>query len=116
VLKGQFFGTAAERSGGGSFPGLNARAFAFRYVIVAHNQAGTGNTSTGCAEIGGNDFILTLGSWGTFNFGTVKQPNYHGVGTPDQQQGTFMHELGHTLGLLHGGGDSVNCKPNYASV
>ena len=28
----------------------------------------------------------------------------------------FMHELGHTLGLKHGGGDDVNFKPNYLSV
>jgi hypothetical protein len=27
-----------------------------------------------------------------------------------------MHELGHTLGLHHGGGDDINCKPNYPSV
>ncbi len=32
------------------------------------------------------------------------------------QAGTFGHELGHTLGLQHGGGDSINCKPNYQSV
>lgn len=30
--------------------------------------------------------------------------------------GTFMHELGHTLGLLHGGEDSVNYKPNNISI
>jgi hypothetical protein len=30
--------------------------------------------------------------------------------------GTFMHELGHTLGLRHGGGDNVQYKPNYYSV
>lgn len=29
---------------------------------------------------------------------------------------TFMHELGHNLGLLHGGGDYLNNKPNYLSV
>lgn len=29
---------------------------------------------------------------------------------------TFMHELGHTLGLDHGGDDEVNFKPNYVSV
>jgi len=34
----------------------------------------------------------------------------------DYQAGTFMHELGHTLGLGHGGGDSTHCKPNYLSV
>ena len=27
-----------------------------------------------------------------------------------------MHELGHNLGLEHGGHDRVNCKPNYLSV
>ncbi|WP_205507864.1 fibronectin type III domain-containing protein [Myxococcus vastator] len=29
---------------------------------------------------------------------------------------TFMHELGHSLGLHHGGHELQNCKPNYASV
>ena len=27
-----------------------------------------------------------------------------------------MHELGHNLGLRHGGGDDVNYKPNYLSI
>ena len=27
-----------------------------------------------------------------------------------------MHELGHNLGLHHGGGDTTNGKPNYPSV
>ena len=43
-----------------------------------------------------------------------------GVGLPvtmgDFQAAAFMHELGHTLGLLHGGGDDINFKPNYVSV
>lgn len=30
--------------------------------------------------------------------------------------GTFMHELGHTLGLNHGGQDGDNYKPNYLSI
>jgi hypothetical protein len=29
---------------------------------------------------------------------------------------TFMHELGHNLGLFHGGGDFINFKPNHLSV
>ena len=28
----------------------------------------------------------------------------------------FMHELGHNLGLHHGGQDSINYKPNYISI
>ena len=30
--------------------------------------------------------------------------------------GVFMHELGHNLGLHHGGGDDINRKPNYLSI
>ena len=30
--------------------------------------------------------------------------------------GTIVHELGHSLGLQHGGDTFVNCKPNYPSV
>lgn len=30
--------------------------------------------------------------------------------------GTIAHELGHTLGLRHGGFEDLNCKPNYPSI
>ena len=33
-----------------------------------------------------------------------------------RQAGTLMHELGHNLGLRHGGDDDENYKPNYISV
>ena len=54
---------------------------------------------------GGNDFAVTLNST-IYGTSTVLQ----------DYQGTIMHELGHTLGLQHGGTDSVNYKPNYYSV
>jgi hypothetical protein len=28
----------------------------------------------------------------------------------------LMHEMGHALGLRHGGGDDINAKPNYPSI
>jgi hypothetical protein len=110
VLKAQFFGTAVER---GTPNGRNAKALAFRYAMWVHNIAPGSNTASGCAEIGGNDLAVSLGSWGP---AVTTGGHSGGIGTIDQQAGTFLHELGHTVGLRHGGIDNINCKPNYPSV
>src|SRR5262249_37776824 len=72
-------------------------------------------TTSGISDIGGADSVIALGLWGA-------------PGQTDQvEAGTFMHELGHSNGLTHGGlyydtpGSYVptlepNCKPNYQSV
>ena len=116
AVKRSLFGTAAERTSLGTKPNaLNAKGLVFRYVLMSHNLLGLGTTS-GCAEILGNDLIVSLGSWGTQTFGTGKSATTHGVGTVDQLAGTLAHEFGHTVGLRHGGGDNVNCKSNYPSL
>jgi hypothetical protein len=116
AVKKLFFGTAAERASLATKPNaLNAKALVFRYALMAHNLLGLGTTS-GCAEIGGNDLVVSLGSWGSKTFGTGKTATSHNVGTLDQLSGTLGHEFGHTLGLRHGGGDNINCKPNYVSI
>lgn len=74
----------------------------FHYGLFVHGQPGS--SSSGIAELAGNDFMISLGSFDG-NIG-----NYH------EQEGTLMHEIGHNLGLWHGGGDNTNCKPNYLSV
>jgi len=112
TLKTQFFGTATERAVANG-NGINAKSFAYHYAVFAHNQSGTGNTASGCSEVGGNDLMMSLGSWGLV---AQVDGTTHNAGTTDQQAGTFMHELGHNLGLRHGGGDNINCKPNYQSV
>jgi len=87
---------------------LDAAQLVYRYAIVANTL---GRTSySGLSEIEGdrtdfgNDILITLGA-----------PTWGG-GTDAQKEGTFMHELGHSLGLWHGGGDTENYKPNYPSV
>lgn len=73
------------------------------------------STSSGVAEITGNNAIVTLGAFSPVN--------------TDKEEGALMHELGHEIGLNHGGGQetsgglhwvysdyAANCKPTYLSV
>lgn len=66
--------------------------------------------ATGMAELPGDDAIVSLGR-AYFDL-SVPQPR-----TRERDGGTFMHELGHNLGLRHGGdADGPPLKPNYLSV
>jgi hypothetical protein len=118
VIKALNFGTLAERSIADPVQRtktLNAKRLAFRYVLFAHNLVGNpngGSSSSGCSEVGGDDGVVSLGSFASTTVGGIS----HNRGTTDQQAGTFMHEFGHLLGFQHGGADNVNCKPNYRSV
>ncbi len=95
-----------------SFRKTNKRRFVYHYGLLAHqlrNLVDFPNDDTsGCAEVFGNDFIVTLGGWPS-----VSHPD---VGEPDKQMTTIMHELGHNLNLNHGGRDNINYKPNYLSI
>ncbi len=102
LIKAGSFGTLAERTDPNSVNILAAKRLAFHYNLWVHNRPSM--TSSGRAEMYGNDFIVSLGSW----TGQIR--------TQNQQAGTFMHELGHNLGLRHGGKDDTNCKPNYLSI
>jgi Thrombospondin type 3 repeat len=106
-IKTANFGTQAERTAANSVLLLAAKRVAYRYALLAHAfQAGNG--SSGCSEFGGNDFIVTIGNGAA---GWLTEG-----GSVLEQEGTFMHELGHTLTLSHGGADGINYKPNYLSV
>ena len=81
----------------------------FRYAVSAHRYGHARHGSSGIARgIGGSDFIVSLGHRDAVGDRTVA--------APQAQAGTFMHELGHTLGLRHGGSDDFNDKSNYLSV
>jgi uncharacterized repeat protein (TIGR01451 family) len=115
TLKRQFFGTATERTGTNAVNVLAAKSFIFHYMISAPNLSGLGSTS-GCSELPGNDSSIALGLW-----------SFASTDVVSSWAGTIMHELGHNLGLRHGGGAAIdtavdgtklsaNCKPNYLSV
>ena len=98
-IKKENFGTEDDRSDPNV---IAAKKMVFHYCLFAHNQTGGGWSGRG--EFKGDDFMASLGGFDA-NTGTV-----------DQQAATFMHELGHNLGLDHGGDEEVNFKPNYVSV
>ncbi len=122
ALPEQRFLDFTNRKGGRNFFDIKNATFNFasrapyyHYCILAHDASEEMGSASGQAEIFGNDFMVTLGSW----------PNETGlpVGTFNDQVGTFLHELGHNLGLEHGGGSPLpdvqrakNHKPNYLSV
>ncbi len=85
----------------------SARSLAFRYMVMIHRHParGVGGESRG---IPGIDAVNALQCSGVR---TLCNDNW------DIQAAGFMHELGHNLGLGHGGpGDNTNYKPNYFSV
>jgi len=122
------FGSPTQRAMT-SCPGiLAARALAFRYVVYGdHQWAPTFccDDSTGIADgIPGNDVLISLhrGCGGGHGFVGMAQAmanqwkTSRAVEYRDIQAATLMHELGHALGLAHGGSDRWNCKPNYISI
>jgi len=83
-----------------------ARAAVFHYGVLAHDLGGFGGTSGLSRDNPASDFVVSLGSF------------TGDVGSTGEQAGTLMHELGHNLGLTHGGAPqpSFNYKPNLTSV
>jgi hypothetical protein len=110
-IKSAHFGTPIERldpkwlNSGAAGEGWIAKKQVFHYALFVKRYAGDLQAS-GIGEVWGNDFMISLGAFDG------------GVGSRDQQAATFMHELGHNLGLNHGGAsnDPMNCKPHYLSV
>ena len=85
------------------------RYASFHYMIFGHSLGISSGLVPG-AQVGGlsnipsSSFVLSLGSLSGQ------------VGTKMNQAGAFMHELGHNLGLKHGGLDDINFKPNFLSI
>jgi hypothetical protein len=72
----------------------------FHYAIFANRYNSSTNGSSGFAEVNGDDFMVTMVNYNSTN----------------NMAAALMHELGHNLGLLHGGNQNRNYKVNYNSV
>ncbi len=84
----------------------------FHYLLFGNSVLDDGTSgSSGYAEIVGNDFIVTLGGW-ILPIAEPRRQNF----LINTQASVVMHELGHNLGLRHGGFEDLNYKPNYLSV
>ena len=108
TVKDTAFGTTAERSSPNARHVLQAKRLVYRYCIFANTFGTTAidKSSSGIAEdLVCDDFMVTFGG-----------PTWNNTRRWQDHAGTFMHELGHTLGLDHGGGDGISYKINYISV
>src|SRR5262249_43848187 len=110
-------GTDCSKSPGSCEPRMpRNRKDIFHYVLFAH-ALGYGSPSnplvprknSGIADSAGGDVMVTLGLWD------------NQTGSIFVQGSTLLHELGHNIGLRHGGvvpsgKIEPNCKANYQSV
>lgn len=80
------------------------RRRAFHYaVILKRFNGGDGGVARNIPEA---DFAIT----------GCEVPDWLHLGKARYITAVFVHELGHNLGLRHGGGDDVNGKPNYYGI
>lgn len=93
------------------------RARAFRYVFFGHQRDNSSNTSSGTVGYGStNRRINIFVSLGTWNRQPGSPSGFPADGMVQVHTGTLLHELGHSMGLKHGGDEDANCKPNYLSI
>jgi len=89
-----------------------ARKQVFHYSLFGYSQEPDGSSGpSGKAELNGNDLMVTLGNYG-LSTADERERNL----LDNWQAAVFMHELGHNLGLRHGGDENENYKPNYFSI
>ena len=102
TLKSSYLGTQNERLDQKT---VEAKKKVFRYCLSV-DKIWLDPPTYGCPGISEglacDDFILATGT--------------SSLSSVENQAAVFMHELGHSLGLAHGGGDQLNYKPNYLSI
>lgn len=115
--KQNFMGTETNRTSNPDY--YLAKKDVYHYALFIHTRCGSlsNQQSSGTAEQPGNDMVVSLGYPGWGNVILDQNGIGHDTGSDEYKASTFMHELGHNLGLRHGGSaDLPHCKPNYLSV
>jgi hypothetical protein len=112
------FGSYTDRTNANCAAILGAKSLVFRYVLFANAIAGS--DAAGRSQIGGSDAIIAVSHFSDQD--AILAGGGHFVCWQlhscwaDFQGTAFMHELGHTLGLRHGGRGDMNNKPNQLSI
>lgn len=123
-----YFGTVAERSldPTTAYNLLSAKRLVFRFCVFGYTFA-EGPRNSGVAKIGqradgtgptygGSNEFVSVATWTSDEIRGSAAAKDDVTAARIIEESTFMHELGHTLGLQHGGGDGINNKLNYLSV
>jgi hypothetical protein len=118
------------------------KRFMYKYAVFGHKTHCSGNcdsaeciaeaqslelcrpvreNATGMAEQGGNDIMITLGDHALSDGTGIPEPDRtkHRDQLIRYQAGTWMHELGHSFGLDHGGPNTdggATCDPGSDSA
>ena len=117
------FGTVADRESDDCEQRLEARLLAYHYLLAAHNNS---VNALGLSPTPGND-VMSFATGPKANDVVRERARFTHLKDSLEprtvheervwlESVTMMHELGHNLGLRHGGDDNRNNKPNYLSL
>lgn len=105
-IKASHFGSPEDRAHPNAANILGAKRLFVRYCLLFdRTETGEGGLAR---KVYDEDMYVCLG------FSLENNPDPDDRAYDDACN--LMHELGHLLGLGHGGGDDINFKPNYLSI